>query len=378
MMPNNAIRKTSVMHITYDMRIGGTEMVIKNIIEAADTERFNMSIFCIEAPLGPWGSALEQAGISINTHARKPGFDLRLISAIRRHIKLHNIDILHCHQYTPWVYGALASIGLPTRVIFTEHGRFYPDSSSWKRRIINPVLSGITQRITAISKATKTALAEFEYIPEHKVKVIYNGIDGLAYNSEKSGEIKHSLNLSGASIIFGTIARLDPIKNHDMMLRAFAQTLTVHPNAKLIIIGDGELKAHLLKLCDSLKIREYVIFTGYIPYPKDYLALFDVFLLSSLSEGTSMTLLEAMSLGKPCVVTDAGGNKEIVIHEQTGLVSANNDMEGFADNLIRVATNKHQMIEYGKNASARFNEQFTSRAMFAEYRHCYDGEPLNG
>ena len=92
-----------VLHITYDMRIGGTEMVIKNIIEGNNPDDITMSIYCLETPLGPWGKALQQDGIEITTTPRQPGFDTRLIKAIRQHIKQHNIDIVHCHQYTPWV-----------------------------------------------------------------------------------------------------------------------------------------------------------------------------------------------------------------------------------------------------------------------------------
>jgi hypothetical protein len=125
----------NILHLTYDMRIGGTEMVIKNIIEGADKALFNMSIYCSESPIGPWGIDLQKSGIVIDSKERKPGFYTQLIKAIRRHLKENRIDLIHCHQYNSWVYGVLAAIGLKTKVIFTEHGRFYPDTSGWKRKI---------------------------------------------------------------------------------------------------------------------------------------------------------------------------------------------------------------------------------------------------
>ena len=103
----------------------------------------------------------------METKACQPGFDTSLIAAIRRHIKTNNIDIIHCHQYTPWVYGVLAAFGTKTKVVFTEHGRFYPDTSSRKRKLLNPLLHKLTTATTAISSATKQALVEFENIKEN-------------------------------------------------------------------------------------------------------------------------------------------------------------------------------------------------------------------
>ncbi|MGB0567380.1 MAG: glycosyltransferase, partial [Alteromonas macleodii] len=170
----------NVLHVTYDMRIGGTEMVIKNIIEGNQDESINMSIFCIEEPLGPWGKSMRASGLSITCRARAPGFDLKLIMALRKHILIHKIDIVHCHQYTPWVYGTFAAALTKARVVFTEHGRFYPDSSSWKRKIVNPFLLNFTSRVTAISQATKEALVEYEFVPKSKIEVVYNGISPLS------------------------------------------------------------------------------------------------------------------------------------------------------------------------------------------------------
>jgi glycosyltransferase involved in cell wall biosynthesis len=177
-MPN-----VKILHLTFDMHIGGTEQVIKNLIEGSNDKQFQMSIFCIEEPIGPFGQMLQEKGISIDSTQRREGFDIKLIKTIRRHLKKHRIDVLHCHQYTPWVYGTLAALGIKTRIIFTEHGRFYPDRTSWKRKIINPLLTLFTDKITAISKATKQALVDFEYIPENKIEVIYNVIH--AYMVEK-------------------------------------------------------------------------------------------------------------------------------------------------------------------------------------------------
>jgi glycosyltransferase involved in cell wall biosynthesis len=361
----------NILHITYDMRIGGTEMVIKNIIEGNLNPALNMSVYCIEKPIGPWGLDMQNNGVEVDSIARSDGFDFSVIKALRKHIKQHDIHILHCHQYTPWVYGTLAAFGTQAKVIFTEHGRFYPDYSSWKRRFVNPLLAIFTYKITAISKATKQALVDYEFLSASRIEVIYNGIKGLEQKEHVTVKIRDELNIKPEATIFGTIARLDPIKNHDMMLHAFASTKKSIPNAVLIIVGDGELMQTLQALAKRLKLDDSVIFTGYISYPKDYLALFDIFLLSSLSEGTSMTLLEAMSLGKPCVVTDAGGNKEIVIHRETGLVTDNDNMSQFSEAMIAAVSDSAQSKNFRIKASVRFTEKFDQKHMIKEYQRLY-------
>ncbi|MDP5134044.1 MAG: glycosyltransferase family 4 protein [Paraglaciecola sp.] len=359
------------MHLTYDMRIGGTEMVIKNIVEGCDTTKFTMSIFCIEKPLGPWGIELQESGLAIDGCERQPGFDRSLIEAIRKHLKKSDIDIIHCHQYTPWVYGVLAAVGLKTKVVFTEHGRFYPDSSSWKRKLLNPWLCRITDRITAISQATKQALVDFENIPEKRIDVIYNGIKPPRVVPRKTLELKEKLRLSSETKIIGTIARLDPIKNHHMMLNAFAQVLITHPNITLLVVGDGEERINIEKQINSLGIKDNVIMTGYDPQPQHYLDLMDIFLLPSFSEGTSMTLLEAMALGKPCIVTDVGGNPEVIKHHNNGLVVKTNDAEALSEAIKQLISDSKTAEKMGFVGQKRYASTFSDSVMNTTFSNLY-------
>ncbi|RDV29198.1 glycosyltransferase [Alteromonas aestuariivivens] len=363
--------RSKVLHITYDMRIGGTEMVIKNIIEGTDPSEFDMSIFCIEAPLGPWGKELQESGIAITTHERQPGFDTSLVKTIRKHILENQIDVVHCHQYTPWVYGALAAAFTKAKVIFTEHGRFYPDSSSWKRKLVNPLLMKFTNQVTAISKATKEALVEFEYIPRDKIEVIYNGIKPLEVDMSKVPETKEALGIPKDAKVLGTIARFDPIKNHAMMLDAFALVLKEFPDTWLVMVGDGDERQNIEAKIASLGIGHRVVLTGYQPNPADLQAAMDIFLLSSLSEGTSMTLLEAMSLGKPCVVTDAGGNAEIIKNSVNGFVTENQNEQPFAAAINQIIHSNSLSAEMGSKAEQRFYNKFPVSQMSQKYCSLY-------
>ncbi len=363
--------KINLLHVTFDMHIGGTEQVIKNLVEATDKAKFNTSILCIESPIGPFGKILSKKGYQIDSMSRKEGFDIKLIFEIRKYVIRHKIDVLHCHQYTPWVYGVLASILTGAKVIFTEHGRFYPDRSSWKRKYVNPFLIKLTDHVTAISKATKQALVDYEYIPASKIEVIYNGIAELEGNITASQQLRKKLSIPEDTLILGTIARLDPIKNHRLLISSFARAQKKHPKLMLLIVGDGETRSNLEGLAEQLDISDMVFFTGFQANPVDYLQLMDIFLLPSLSEGTAMTLLEAMSLSKPCIVTDVGGNPEIIKDKVNGLVTLSNDenmLTAACDLLLKDRKLRKKLGDAGRT---QFEKKFTVQNMLKNYQKIY-------
>ncbi len=353
------------------MRIGGTEMVIKNIIDSSDPRQYNMSVFCIEAPLGPWGQQMQENGLKVYMHPRQPGFDRSLISAIANCVKANNIDIVHCHQYTPWVYGTLACALGKTRVIFTEHGRFYPDSSSWKRRFVNPILAALTHKITAISKATKQALVDYEFLRASKIEVIYNGITGIESNPKAKQSIREELGISANTFLLGTVARLDPIKNHLMMIKGVKRCINQGLDVHLVIVGDGEMRGDITELISTFKLHKHVSLVGYKTNPSEYLNAFDLYLLTSFSEGTSMTLLEAMSIGLPSIATKVGGNPEIIVHNENGRIIASDDDLALYEQISALMQNNSIMQAYSDDNLHKFDQHFTGKIMCQQYANLY-------
>ena len=364
--------KKKIAHVTFDMRIGGTEQVIYNLIEQTDPEKYDVSIMCLNKPIGPFGIQLQKKGCHIIAFDRKPGFDLKLIKDIRRFITSNNIDILHCHQYTPYVYGFFASLFTKTRVIFTEHGRFYPDQRKLKRILINPVLSLFTSSITSISSATKHALMKYENIAGKKIQVIYNGINGSRFEFPTSSNLRTTLGIDEKTFVLGTVARLDPIKNHDMMIKAFKIVHNQIPKTVLIIVGDGSERPHLESLIAQMGMNSSVIITGFREDTPQFYKLMDVFLLTSFSEGTAMTLLEAMACGKPCIATNVGGNPEIVLDHTTGFLVPGGDEPKLTQKIIQLIEDENLRANMGVAGRKRFQEIFTASKMASEYQKLYD------
>jgi len=362
------IRK-KVLHLTYHMGIGGTEQVVFQLVNNADESLFENSIVCIEGEIGPIGQQLQKSGTRFHVLNRNPGFDIKLIKSVRKIITTENIDIVHCHQYTPYVYGVLASLVTGSKVVFTEHGRFHPDRYSWKRRIINPLLSMATSSITAISEATKEALASFEWFSRKSITVIYNGIEATVPPTGYRNQ--NNLNLTDQNIVFGTITRFDTIKNLPMMINAFAQVFKDNPHARLLLVGDGDERSAMETLVSELNLKDAVIFTGFQTDTKKYMSLIDVYVLSSFSEGTSMTLLEAMSFSTCCIVTAVGGNVEIIKDRQNGFVVESDNTQQLADTMQSLTDDKNTRHKMGNEAKKTFDLKFDLNRMVQNYKELY-------
>ncbi len=366
--------KIRILHITFNMAIGGTEQVIKQLVENTNKEQFEVSVCCIDGEMGALGQALVEQGIPIINFERSPkGLDFSVVSQLRAYVKEQEISLVHCHQYTPYVYGLLAVLGTRVKVIFTEHGRFYPDRFHWKRLILNPLLSLFTDNITAISSATAQAMSRYENFPKRKIQVIYNGIrHKVDKNVEGFGkEIRKELQIPECATVFGTISRLQPIKNQKMMVAAFAQSLKQNANLFLLIVGDGPERKALEAQVSQLNVGKNVIFTGFKVDPKPYFSAIDIFLLSSLSEGTSMTLLEAMANSKAAIVTRVGGNPEIVEHNTTGFITQSDDANEFSNAISTLANDLDKAKRFGEAGKRRFNEQFSIEKMIQQYESSY-------
>lgn len=367
--------RTRIMHITFNMGIGGTEQVIRQLVTNLPGEEFDNQIVCIDGYVGELGRLVEKAGILVSSLKRQPGFDWALVRSLRQKILSDGVDVVHCHQYTPWIYGWLASLGVGARVILTEHGRFYPDRYRYKAALVNPVIALFTHRIAAISSSTRDALSRYEFIPKAKIRVVYNGIAALELAPEEVCGLKQELGIPEGHCVMGTVARMDPVKNQGMMLEAFAHVLKQHVDSWLLMVGDGPDRQRLEAMAQDLGIEKRVIFVGFIGQPAAYLAAMDLFLLTSNTEGTSMTLLEAMSLGIPTIATNVGGNPEIVEQGKTGVLTPRADAEAFARAIEELIVDPQLMSRFRKRARQVFFDRFSVASMVENYRQLYLGDP---
>lgn len=365
-------RRIRILHVTFNMGFGGTEQVIRQLIGNLAPDCFECEIACIDGGPGEIGQQLARdRGIVIHAKQRKPGFDKALVRWLHGIIRKGKFDVVHGHQYSPFLYAWLAHWMTGTRMVFTEHGRFHPDRHRKKARFINPFIARSSHALVAISEATREALAEYEYMPPSKIQVIYNGIEPPSQNPDRERQIRAELQLTPDDIVLGTVARLDPVKNQALLLTATRRLRDEGYPVRLLLVGDGPEREKLEAQVRELSLEKSVVFTGFQKNPADYLGLMDVFLLPSFTEGTSMTLLEAMCLGVPVIASRVGGTPEIVEHEKTGFLFDSGDEDGLLKAVKTLLDDPEAQRQMTTSARKRFQQRFSARQMADQYQSLY-------
>lgn len=304
-------RRVRVLHVIQNLNYGGMERVLSDIVLRCNREVFESHVLCLQY-LGRFAEGLDSAA---TLHVAKPMRSGSMLwpKQLAEEVRALAPDVVHSHSGV-WYKTSLASriAGVP-RVIHTEHGRAKPDPL--RNRIVDRLGAGRTDVVVAVSATLESQLADVLRIPRHKIRIIPNGIDTEAYKPRPdSGRIRAELGLVGDVPIIGSIGRLEPIKGYDVMIEAFSilRSRGADRGAVLIIGGEGSERSALEQLIRDRGLTGSVFLLGWRNDVMDLHSAATIFTMSSRSEGTSISLLEAMSSGVVPVVTNVGGNSDVL------------------------------------------------------------------
>jgi N-acetyl-alpha-D-glucosaminyl L-malate synthase BshA len=355
------------------MQVAGAEVLVAEIIRRL-RDSMEPTIFCLDA-IGPLGKALQDEGVDVVCLNRKPGRDWGVGKRLAAVAKEKKIEVMHAHQYTPFFYSALAKAwgGANYKLILTEHGRHFPDAVSFKRRLANRwVLSRYLDAINACCQFSATALASNDGFTTLPIEVIENGIEWERYQTHSNKTtLRASLGLDANRKYVACVARFHPIKDHTSLLQGYSQVAKQRTDADLLLIGDGPRREELQTLVQQLGIQNRVQFLGVRSDVADLLQAVDVFALTSLCEAASLTLLEAMAAGLPVVVTDVGGNPEIVRQENEGLLVPRQDATAIGNALIRILSDATLANRMGQAGKQRVKETYSLERTIERYHQLY-------
>jgi len=368
------LRVAFVVHV---MQVAGAEVLVSETIRRLGP-RIVPVVFCLDS-VGALGERLQADGIDVVSFQRKPGLDLSLAGRMAVEIDRRGVEVVHAHQYTPFFYTALARLSgrltsrsVP-RVIFTEHGRHYPDVVSSRRRWLNKLIfDRLADRINAVCAFSADALSRNDGFRRDRIAVIENGIDLPRYGPPPDRDaLKRRLGLDPARRYVSIVARFHPVKDHRMLLEAFQRVVPGRPDVDLLLVGDGPLRAELTAQAATLGIAERVRFLGVRSDVPELLAGSDIFTLTSVSEAASLTLLEAMASRLPVVVTAVGGNPELVRAGVDGLLVPRGDAAATAEAISTLLDTPARAQAMGQSGAARVAEVFRLERTIGRYYDLY-------
>jgi len=362
-----------VLLLLYGVEAAGAEKVALSIAKNIDKGKFKPVVCALRG--GRLLNEFLALNIPVYILGKKRGVDFSIIWKLLRILKTEEIKIIHSHNFSPNFWGRVVGrIARTPVLIITEHT--IATAKTRLSKIIDFILSKITDKIIAVSNRVRDSHIKEEKIDHEKLITIYNGIESWNYDNKILGIYKKQflkeLGISSENYLITTIGRLEAPKGHENLLKAIPMVLKAYPKVCFLMVGDGRLKPELETLAERLSVKENVFFVGYRTDVRNILAISDLCIIPSIREGFSITLLEAMSVGKPIVATDVGGNSEAIIDGESGIIVQPGDPNALANGIITVHKNKILGEEMGIKARKRFEEFFTIQKMIDETEKLYE------
>lgn len=371
------LKKTKVMHILTDSNIGGAGKLLYNLAQCIDKEKFEFVLVLVKKS--------KLINIFKNTRFKiycvSNGADssftffniLELISIIKK----ENPDIVHTHScLSARISSRLA--GIPkNRNIYTKHCVFgVPKIYNCVlfRKIYGFFDDILSSNVVAVADIAKSELVKFG-VRASKISVIINGVHPLNKASESQKKaVRKSLGISDADLIVGISARLEEYKGHKYFIDAAEIAHKNRKNIKFIIMGDGSIREELIRYAmnKNLLKNKTVIFLGFVDDVDIYMNIFDINVnCSTGTETSSLSLSEGLSLGKPAIVSNFGGNPNMVKEGKTGFIIKQQNPQELYNAIIKIS-DKRTYKKFSINAESDFYKRFSDKIMTLQYEQLYN------
>jgi glycosyltransferase involved in cell wall biosynthesis len=352
-----------VMQVVHALCPGGSEMLASAIATAGVAQGTRMSI-CALHQGGALEAVLHPAGVTTHALARRPGFQPRVLARLYRLFRRERVSVVITHHLGQLFYSAIGARLAGSRLLHVEHEFYTLASVKAKRRL--RIAARLAERVVGVSEEIAEFLVREVGLPPAKVMVIRNGVDVERF-APPTGRERAALGVPPGVPVLGTVGRLDRVKDHGTLLAAFRLVLEAFPTAMLVIIGDGETRSELEA---SVKLHGFGRNVKFLGERFDVAALLpgiDVFVLSSIHEGLSLALLEAMACARPVVITDVGAAATAVRDSRTGLLVPPKDPDALAAAVTGLLRDKRRATEMGVTARRTVEERYKLRDTVSAY-----------
>lgn len=377
--------RIKILHAIPSLLGGGAERQLVNVASNTSLTEFSHSV-CVFGDASFFAPQLISKDLTVNAlgETRERRW-FKYAAFLRAQIAKEKPDIIHSWLFDANIASRLAvgkSSFAPKIITSLQSPDYEPETiraGQWNPRKVR-ILKAFDKLTARIARPTFAACSQFvadSYkrelgIADERMSVIYNSVDPQTLSStpEDAAKIRQELNISPDEFVFISVGRLDAAKNHQLQLKAFALTQN-KIQAKLLIIGVGRLESELKKLAETLQISERVHFLGRRSDIGSCLQAADAFVFSTLFEGLPVAVLEAMSVGLPCVASDIAVMREVIEDQKNGLLINPHDASQMADAMIKLYENKGLRKDLGQRAEQHTAAKFSSSVTTTQWEELY-------
>jgi glycosyltransferase involved in cell wall biosynthesis len=360
-----------VLHTIDTTGPGGAETVFVNLAKSLDPREFE-SFAAICGP-GWVCDALRKNGIEPVFVNSKGGFNLGYLVEMVRIVRKYRIDVIQAHLFGSCLYAGMAGLICGVPVISTIHG-FVDVNDREKLMWLKTRLTNLgSKKIVCVSGHLRKHCVENLGFSGRKAITIYNGVDTSVFHPDRDDSIRKELGLGVEHFVIGAVGNIRPAKGYDIFLRAARIIYDRHPECRILIAGEGSgpLYESLLELRKDLGLEGVFFFTGFREKAAEVFNSLDIFVLPSVSEGFSISTIEAMACGVPVVVTRSGGPEEIVENGTSG-ITVECTQEDIANGVMPLLENEGLRAALKNRALGEVDEKFSLGAMVEQYRLFYE------
>lgn len=368
-----------VVHIIYALGTGGLENGLVNIINRSPADRYRHVIVCLTGATN-FSKRITVPGVEVIQLNKKPGQDWSVYFRLLKTLFSLRPDIVHTRNLASLEMQALTLLLPGVKRVHGEHGRdiYDLDGTNKKYNLLRKILRPFIHRYIAVSKDLERWLKGTINVPDAKLRQIYNGVDSEKFHlrQQSKTDITSDDFLQHASIIVGTVGRIAEVKNQKLLVDGIRFLIQKRPELKaclrLVLVGDGPLYSSLKDYVTDIGLSDLVWMTGDRDDVPELMQLMDIFVLPSLAEGISNTVLEAMATGLPVIATNVGGNPELISEGENGRLVKVGDEQGLAEAIGELVDNPGLRAEMGKKGMDQVKSIFNWQRAVSEYLGVYD------
>lgn len=371
---SNTEQPPLVVHLIYRLDIGGLETLLVDAINRMPAHKYRHAVICL-TDYTDFAQRITRPGVAVYALHKPPGLGLgahlRLFKLLRR----LRPDVLHTYNLGMIEYHATALLaGVPARV-HAEHGRDAsdPHGTNRKHNALRRLLVPVIDRYVPVSRDLERWLLGVVGIPPEKIELIDNGVDTERF---RPGSAEEAWSAPGMFVI-GTVGRLQDVKDQATLIEAFVRLREMLPGhrerLRLVLVGDGPLRGQLAQQIADYGLQDCAWLTGPRSDVAPPMRSFSLFVLSSIAEGTPVTMLEAMASGLPVVSTAVGGIPDLVLDGVSGTLVPARDPQRLAEALASYVVDADRTRLHGTAGRARIEQKYSVDAMLAHYLDLYDG-----